>query len=57
MNNPIASVTAGSPVLTAALPAASQAARLVDSNASVHDSANDRGTYIQRVRRQVEQWR
>jgi hypothetical protein len=40
MNNPIASVTAGSPVLTAALPAASQAARLVDSNASVRDSAN-----------------
>jgi hypothetical protein len=40
MNNLIASVMAGSLVLMAALPAAGQAARLVGSNASVHDSAN-----------------
>jgi hypothetical protein len=42
-------------VLMAALPAAGQAAQLLDSNAS--ESANDRGTYIQGVRREVEEWR
>jgi hypothetical protein len=56
MKNLIASMMAGSLVLMAALPAAGQAARLV-SNVSVHDSANDRGTYIQRARREVEKWR
>ena len=57
MKNLIASVMAGSLVLMAALPAAGQAARLVGSNASVHDSANDKATYIQGARREVEEWR
>ncbi len=57
MKNLIASVMAGSLVLMAAFPAAGQAARLVDSNASVHDLANDRATYIQGARREVEEWR
>lgn len=57
MKNLIASVIAGSLVLMAAVPAAGQAARLVDSNASVHDSANDRATYVQGARREVEEWR
>jgi hypothetical protein len=57
MKNLIASVIAGSLVLAAAFPAAGQAARLVDSNASVRDSANDRVTYIQGARREVEEWR
>jgi hypothetical protein len=57
MKNLIASVIAGSLVLMAALPAAGQAARLVDSNASVHDSANDRATYVQGARREVAEWR
>jgi hypothetical protein len=56
MKNLIASVMAGSLVLMAALPGAGQAARLV-SNVSVHDSTNDRRTYIQGARREVEQWR
>ena len=41
----------------AALPAAGHAARSVGSNVSVHDSANDRATYIEGARRQVEEWR
>ena len=57
MKNLIASVMAGSLVLMAALPAAGHAARLVGSNASVHDSANDRATYIEGARREVEEWR
>jgi hypothetical protein len=57
MKNLIASVIAGSLVLAAAFPAAGKAARLVDSNASVRDSANDRVTYIHGARREVEEWR
>jgi hypothetical protein len=57
MKNLIASVMAGSLVLMAALPAAGQAARLVDSNASIHDPANGRATYIQGARHEVEEWR
>jgi len=57
MKNLIASVLVGSLVLMAALPAAGQTARLVDSNASIHHSANDRATYIQGVRHEVEEWR
>ena len=53
----IASVMAGSLVLMAALPAAGQSARLVDSNASVLNSASDRGTYVQMVRDEVQEWR
>ena len=48
---------AGSLVLMAALPAAGQATRLVGSNASVHDAANDRASYIQEARRDVAEWR
>jgi hypothetical protein len=53
----IASVTAGSLVLMAALPAAGQSARSVDSNASASNSASDRGTYIQMARDEVQEWR
>ncbi len=42
----IASVMAGSLVLMAALPAAGQSARSIDSNALALKSASDRGTYI-----------
>ena len=57
MKNLIASVMAGSLVLMAALPAAGQSARLVDSNAAVHDSGSDGDTYIQMARSEVQQWR
>jgi hypothetical protein len=57
MKHLAASVMAGSLVLMAALPAAGQSARLVDSNASVRDSGSERGTYIQRVRSEVKEWR
>ena len=57
MKNLIASVMAGSLVLMAAFPAAGHAARLVGSNVSVHDLANDRATYIEGARREVEEWR
>jgi hypothetical protein len=53
MKDLIASVMAGSLVLMAAPPAAGQAARLV-SNVWVHDSANDRGAYIQGAPRSGE---
>jgi hypothetical protein len=57
MKNLIASVTTGSLVLMAALPAAGQAKRLVHSNASVHGAANDRTSHIQEARRDVAEWR
>lgn len=57
MKNLIAAVMAGSLVLMAGLPAAGHAARLVLPNASVHDSANNRATYIEEARREVEEWR
>jgi hypothetical protein len=53
----IASVTAGSLVLMAGLPAAGQSARSIDSNASALNSASDRGTYIQIARGEVQEWR
>jgi anaerobic glycerol-3-phosphate dehydrogenase len=53
----IASVMAGSLVLMAALPAAGQSARSMDSNASALNSASDRGTYVQMVRDEVQEWR
>ncbi len=53
----VASVIAGSLVLMAALPAAGQSARSVDSNALALNSANDRGTYILMARGEVQEWR
>lgn len=52
-----ASITAASLILMAALPAAAQSARLLNSNASVHDSASDRNTYTQRARSEMQEWR
>jgi hypothetical protein len=52
-----ASIAATSFALMAALPAAAQSARLLNSNASVHDSASDRDTYIQRARSEMQEWR
>jgi hypothetical protein len=53
----IASVTAGSLVLMAALPATGHSARSLDSNASALNSASDRGTYVQMARDEVQEWR
>ena len=53
----IASMIAGSFVLMAALPAAGQSARSVDSNALALNSASDRDTYIQMARSEVQEWR
>lgn len=52
-----ASIAAASLVPMAALPAAAQSARLLNSNASVHDLASDRGTYAQRARSEMQKWR
>ena len=52
----IASVMAGSFLLIAALPAAGQSARSVNSNALALNSASDRDTYIQMARGEVREW-
>ena len=57
MKDLIAALMAGSLVLVATLPAASQSARSVASHASAQDSASDRGTYIQMARSEVQEWR
>ena len=52
-----ASIAAASLILMAALPAAAQSARLLNSNASVHESASDRDTYARRARSEMQEWR